>query len=59
MFDFGEGRQMKEYDELLELAAQSDLPSAFISAVWAYAKSLQDLAQTQEPSADLPVKAFP
>lgn len=47
---------MKEYDELLALAAQSDLPSAFISAVWAFAKSLRDLAQTQGPVADPPAK---
>ena len=50
---------MKEYNELLALAAQSDLPSAFISAVWAYARSLQAPAQTQEPVADLPAKGFP
>lgn len=50
---------MKEYNELLALAAQNDLPSAFISAVWAYAKSLQDCARTQEHVADLPAKGFP
>lgn len=50
---------MKEYNELLALAAQHDLPSAFISAVWAFAKSLQDRAQTQEPVADPPAKGFP
>lgn len=50
---------MKEYDELLALAAQSDLPSAFISAVWAFAMSLQGLAQNQEPVADPPAKEFP
>lgn len=50
---------MKEYDELLVLAAQNDLPSAFISAVWAYARSLQAPDQTQEPAADPPAKGFP
>ena len=50
---------MKKYDELMVLAAQSDLPSAFISAVWAYAKSLQDCARTQEPAADPQAKGFP
>lgn len=50
---------MKEYNELLALAVQSDLPSAFISAVWAYAMSLRDCARTQEPAADPQAKGFP
>lgn len=50
---------MKEYDELLALAAQSDLPSAFISAVWVFAKSLRGLARTQELAADPPAKESP
>ena len=49
---------MKEYDELLVLAAQNELPSAFISAVWAYARSLQGCGQIPEPAADPPAKAF-
>ena len=43
---------MKEYEELMMLAAQSALPSAFISALLAFAKSLQGRGQTQVPAAD-------
>lgn len=50
---------MKEYGELLILAGQSEFPAAFISAVWAYAQSLQDLDQNQEPAADPLAKGFP
>lgn len=50
---------MSEYAEILNLATKMDMPSAFISAVWAYAKSLQDSVRTQELAVDLPEKATP
>ena len=53
------GRQMKEYDELMVLAAQSELPSAFISSLLAFARSLQGRGQTQAPAADLRVIGSP
>ncbi len=43
---------MKEYDELMALAAQSELPSAFISSLLALAQSLQGRDQTQVIVAD-------
>lgn len=44
---------MKEYDELMELAAQAELPSAFISSLLDFARSLQARDQKQEAAADL------
>ena len=46
------GRQMKEYDELMVLAAQSELPPAFISSLLAFAQLLQGRDQTQVIAAD-------
>ena len=50
---------MKEYDELMVLAAQSELPPAFISSLLAFARSLQGRGQTQAPAADLRVIGSP
>ena len=43
---------MKEFDELMRLAAAHPMPKAFISAAWAYAQSLQDRGQSQAPAGD-------
>ena len=43
---------MKEYDELMVLAAQSELPPAFISSLLAFAQLLQGRDQTQVIAAD-------
>lgn len=50
---------MKEYDELMVLAAQSELPSAFISSLLAFARSLQDHDQTRAPAVDLRATVSP
>ena len=50
---------MKEYDELMVLAAQSELPSIFISSLLGFARSLQDHVQTPVPSDDPRVTNFP
>ena len=50
---------MNEYSKLIDVATQTDAPPAFISAVLAYAKSVQDSDQTPELAADLPAKAIP
>lgn len=44
---------MREFDEIMRLATAQPMPTAFISAVWAYAAKLQqDRDQNQAPAAD-------
>ena len=56
---FREGSQMKEFDEILQLAAAHPEPAVFTAAVLEFAKSLQDCVQTQALAADPLAKESP
>ena len=50
---------MKEFDEILQLAAAHTAPAVFTAAVLDFAKSLQDCVQTQALAADPLAKESP
>ncbi len=50
---------MNEYTKLIDLAAQTENPPAFISDVLKFAMSVRDSDQIPELFADLPAKEIP
>ncbi len=50
---------MKEFDEIMQLAAAHPTPAAFTAAVLEFAQSLQDCDQTRALAADPLATEFP